>query len=114
MPSNGDRNEPPLRGGRPGRWRRRILVAAIFIALLPLLVIGLVKTGVIAPLIENRAIAALNAALPDDLTADIGSSEVVAERFGIPAISTGDIFRANVGEGTPLGLEAKRIGLLSF
>ncbi|GAA1830836.1 adenylate kinase [Nocardioides marinus] len=33
---------------------------------------------------------------------------VVAERFGIPAISTGDIFRANVGEGTPLGLEAKR------
>jgi adenylate kinase len=33
---------------------------------------------------------------------------VVAERFGIPAISTGDIFRANVGEGTPLGLEAKK------
>ena len=33
---------------------------------------------------------------------------VVAERYGIPAISTGDIFRANVGEGTPLGLEAKR------
>ncbi len=32
---------------------------------------------------------------------------VVAEHFGIPAISTGDIFRANVGEGTPLGLEAK-------
>lgn len=33
---------------------------------------------------------------------------VVAERFGIPAISTGDIFRANVGEGTPLGVEAKK------
>lgn len=33
---------------------------------------------------------------------------VVAERFGIPAISTGDIFRANVSEGTPLGVEAKR------
>ncbi len=33
---------------------------------------------------------------------------VVAAKFGIPAISTGDIFRANVGEGTPLGLEAKR------
>ena len=31
---------------------------------------------------------------------------VVAEKYGIPAISTGDIFRANVGEGTPLGLEA--------
>ena len=33
---------------------------------------------------------------------------VVAERFGIPAISTGDIFRANVGQGTELGVEAKR------
>ena len=32
----------------------------------------------------------------------------VAAAFGIPAISTGDIFRANVKEGTPLGLEAKR------
>ena len=32
----------------------------------------------------------------------------IAERFGIPAISTGDIFRANVSEGTPLGVEAKK------
>ncbi|MCX6402212.1 MAG: adenylate kinase [Propionibacteriales bacterium] len=32
----------------------------------------------------------------------------VAEHFGIPAISTGDIFRANVAQGTPLGVEAKR------
>jgi adenylate kinase len=31
----------------------------------------------------------------------------IAERYGIPAISTGDIFRANVTEGTPLGVEAK-------
>jgi adenylate kinase len=31
----------------------------------------------------------------------------VAERYGIPAISTGDIFRANVSQGTPLGLQAK-------
>ncbi len=31
----------------------------------------------------------------------------LAERFGIPAISTGDIFRANVKEETPLGREAK-------
>ena len=35
-------------------------------------------------------------------------ASVVAAKFGIPAISTGDIFRANVGEGTPLGLEAKK------
>jgi adenylate kinase len=32
----------------------------------------------------------------------------IAEHFKIPAISTGDIFRANVTEGTELGLEAKR------
>lgn len=32
----------------------------------------------------------------------------IAERLGIPAISTGDIFRANISAGTPLGLEAKR------
>ena len=32
----------------------------------------------------------------------------VAQHFRIPAISTGDIFRANVSEGTPLGVEAKR------
>ena len=31
----------------------------------------------------------------------------VAEHFGIPAISTGDIFRYNVSEGTELGLKAK-------
>jgi adenylate kinase len=35
-------------------------------------------------------------------------AEIVAERFGIPAISTGDIFRANVAENTELGIEAKR------
>ena len=35
-------------------------------------------------------------------------AQVVADRFGIPAISTGDIFRSNVSQGTELGLEAKR------
>src|SRR3954454_12872508 len=32
----------------------------------------------------------------------------IATRCNIPAISTGDIFRKNVGEGTPLGVEAKK------
>ena len=32
----------------------------------------------------------------------------IAEHFKIPAISTGDIFRANVSQGTELGVEAKR------
>ncbi len=31
----------------------------------------------------------------------------VADHFGIPAISTGDIFRANVSNGTPLGKKAE-------
>jgi adenylate kinase len=33
---------------------------------------------------------------------------VVAARLGIPHVSTGDIFRANVAGGTPLGLEAQK------
>ncbi|KAA1425976.1 adenylate kinase [Nocardioides antri] len=35
-------------------------------------------------------------------------AKFVAEHFGVPAISTGDIFRANVSQGTPLGVEAKK------
>jgi adenylate kinase len=35
-------------------------------------------------------------------------AKYVAEHFGIPAISTGDIFRANVSKGTALGIEAAR------
>ena len=33
----------------------------------------------------------------------------VAGAFGVPAISTGDIFRANISEGTPLGLRVQAI-----
>ncbi|MDR2945594.1 MAG: nucleoside monophosphate kinase, partial [Candidatus Adiutrix sp.] len=32
----------------------------------------------------------------------------IAEKYSIPHISTGDIFRANLKAGTPLGLEAKK------
>ncbi len=35
-------------------------------------------------------------------------AEFIAERFAIPKISTGDIFRANVSGGTELGLTAKK------
>jgi adenylate kinase len=35
-------------------------------------------------------------------------AKFVAEKFGVPGSSTGDIFRANVSQGTPLGLEAKK------
>ena len=34
-------------------------------------------------------------------------AKTIADKLGIPAISTGDIFRANVSQQTPLGLEAK-------
>jgi len=34
-------------------------------------------------------------------------AKVVADHFAIPAISTGDIFRANVSQGTPLGKKAQ-------
>jgi adenylate kinase len=35
-------------------------------------------------------------------------AKVIASRLSIPAISTGDIFRANVSAQTPLGREAQR------
>jgi adenylate kinase len=35
-------------------------------------------------------------------------AEFIASHLAVPKISTGDIFRANVGQGTPLGVEAKR------
>src|SRR5688500_2843944 len=35
-------------------------------------------------------------------------AKVISARLGVPAISTGDIFRANVSQETPLGVEAKR------
>ncbi|GAX89300.1 adenylate kinase [Effusibacillus lacus] len=34
-------------------------------------------------------------------------AERIVEQFGIPHISTGDIFRAAMSQGTPLGLKAK-------
>ena len=36
-------------------------------------------------------------------------SNFIAKKFGIPQISTGDMLRAAVREGTPLGLEAKKV-----
>ncbi len=35
-------------------------------------------------------------------------AEKLAEKLGIPQISTGELFRSNIGNGTKLGLEAKR------
>jgi adenylate kinase len=36
-------------------------------------------------------------------------SELVAKRYGIPHISTGDIFRENISAGTPLGKKADKL-----
>ncbi|CAM3619161.1 adenylate kinase [Tsukamurella ocularis] len=35
-------------------------------------------------------------------------AERLSEKYGIPHISTGDLFRANISEGTALGVEAKK------
>lgn len=35
-------------------------------------------------------------------------AELLSEALGIPHISTGDLFRANISQGTPIGVEAKK------
>ncbi|MGU3435763.1 adenylate kinase [Actinomycetes bacterium M1A6_2h] len=35
-------------------------------------------------------------------------AKLLSEKLGIPHVSTGDLFRANIGESTPLGIEAKK------
>ncbi len=35
-------------------------------------------------------------------------AKMIAEQYGVPHISTGDIFRANIKNGTELGMEAKK------
>ena len=35
-------------------------------------------------------------------------AQKLSEKLGIPQISTGDLFRKHISEGTPLGVEAKR------
>ena len=35
-------------------------------------------------------------------------AKMIAEKYGVPHVSTGDIFRANIKEGTELGKEAKQ------
>lgn len=35
-------------------------------------------------------------------------AKMIADKYGIPHVSTGDIFRANIKEGTELGKEAKK------
>ena len=36
-------------------------------------------------------------------------AKMIAEKYGLPHISTGDIFRANIKNGTELGKEAKEL-----
>lgn len=35
-------------------------------------------------------------------------AKMIAEKYGVPHVSTGDIFRANIKNGTELGMEAKQ------
>ena len=62
-----------------------------------------------APAAQLRRIPPMRLLIMGPPGAGKGTQAVyVAERFGIPAISTGDIFRANVSQGTELGREAQR------
>lgn len=36
-------------------------------------------------------------------------AKLIQEEFGIPALSTGDMFRSNIKEATPLGIKVKNI-----
>ena len=35
-------------------------------------------------------------------------AKMISEKYGLPHVSTGDIFRANIKNGTALGMEAKQ------
>ena len=35
-------------------------------------------------------------------------AKIIAEQYGVPHVSTGDMFRANIKNGTELGMEAKK------
>ena len=43
-----------------------------------------------------------------------GTQAKIAEKYGIPHISTGDIFRANIKNGTELGKKQKPIWIRGF
>ena len=38
----------------------------------------------------------------------VTQAKMIADKYGVPHISTGDIFRANIKNGTELGMEAKK------
>ena len=63
-----------------------------------------------APAAKLRRIPSMRLILMGPPGAGKGTqAKFVADHFGVPAISTGDIFRANVSQGTPLGVEAKKL-----
>ena len=44
----------------------------------------------------------------DKITQDVTKAKQIADKYSIPHISTGDIFRANIKNGTELGKKAKQ------
>ena len=81
LPSNADQTLPPLRSplfSRPRRkrGRRRLLAFTVTLIAIPLVLLGLLKSGLFAPIIEQEAVASLARVLPDTLDATIGDADV--------------------------------------
>lgn len=85
MPSGDVRPEAVLRSplfSRPRRrWRRRIVIALVVVALIPAVLFGALKFGFFAPLLESEAVAAFERALPANLDARIGATNIEIEGF---------------------------------
>jgi adenylate kinase len=66
------------------------------------------KTGASLPLFSERYKINMKIIMLGAPGAGKGTqAKMIAEKYGIPHISTGDIFRANIKNGTELGKEAK-------
>ncbi|WP_425418282.1 DUF3971 domain-containing protein [Oricola indica] len=119
MPSNAERPVPPASdpaAPRPRRkLRRRILIVLLMILSLPLLLAAFVKSGLISPLIEDEAVAALSGALPESLSVDIGDADVIVEGLQGVGVSLGQFVMKDRATGKDvLEVDRTRIGVTTL
>ena len=101
---------------RPRRkLRRRILIALLIILSLPVLLAAFVKSGLISPLIEGEAVAALSGALPESLSLDIGDADVIVEGLQGVGVSLGQfVMKDKVTGKDVLEVDRTRIGVTTL